>query len=408
MPDIQAAKPSGSIPVRGMSKKIDIARWYLNRRQLFLVAAATSGGIGSVIIGRAIQQSRKEVLKGDQDAYLSKPYDYYLACHDGHDTDEIAMPQPATLLIGGAEGDTSGEDGATRWFLEQARHGKYLVLRVGGIGSQAEWICQNYSDRVHSAAELSIDSREAANRPEVVDFIRQAGALFIAGGDQNAYRELWEGTQIEDAINDLINTKHVPIAATSAGTSILCGYYYAPEHQGVLSSEILNDPFHYNTQTIHRGDFLKVPGLERVIIDTHLDRTNRQNPETRYGRLLGLLARVILKDDSRLDNYAIGLEEGAFVAIDSQGIARVFGNSSQQGQDAYFLKPNRALPEQMEPGRPLVWDNDGQAVKVYRISGTPEGSGSFDLSNWTTASGGTWEYWYTTGGISGLKKVALD
>ena len=137
--------------------------------------------------------------------------------------------------------------------------------------------------------------------------------------------------------------------------AILGDYYYAPDYQGVLSSEILNDPFHYNTQNIHRSDFIRVPYLKRVITDTHLDRMNKQNPETRYGRLLGLLARIIDEDDNRLDNYAIGLEEGAFVAIDEKGIAQVFGNGTKSGQDAYFLQTNGAAPEQIDRGWPLIW-----------------------------------------------------
>jgi cyanophycinase-like exopeptidase len=332
-------------------------------------------------------------------------FDYYLACRN-RSVDSVES-RSATLLIGGAEGNQSGEDAATRWFLDHARGGKYLVLRVGGVGSQAKWICQHYKDWVASAAELSIDSREAANNPEVVDYIREADALFIAGGDQNQYQEFWEGTATEDAINDLINKKRIPVAGTSAGMAILGDYYYAPDHKGVLASEVLNDPFHYNTETIHHTDFIQVPYLQRVITDTHLDRMNSRNPETRYGRLLGLLARVIYEDGKRLSNYAIGLEEGAFVAIDDQGIARVFGNGTALGQDAYFLQPNGTMPEQIEPGWPLIWDNDGKAVKVYRISGTPEGSGNFDLKDWTTASGGTWEYWYTTGGKSGLRKTII-
>lgn len=329
-------------------------------------------------------------------------FEYYLACGS---KDSISITsQQGCLLIGGAEGSKSGEDQATKWFLERAKGGKYLVLRVGQIKKQADWIGRNYGDLIHSAAELSINSREAANNQQVIEYIREADALFIAGGDQNAYQEYWEGTKTEEALNYLINEKKIPIAGTSAGMAILGDYYYAPDHQGVLSSEILNDPFHYNTQHIHRSDFLQVPYLKRVITDTHLDRINRKNPETRYGRLLGLLAKVIYEDNNQLNHYGIGLEEGAFVAIDDQGIAKVFGNGTNIGQDAYFLQTNGALPEQMELGWPLVWDNSRKAVKVYRIPGTPEGSGYFDLNDWSTAKGGQWEYWYTLGGKSGLRK----
>jgi hypothetical protein len=84
----------------------------------------------------------------------------------------------------------------------------------------------------------------------------------------------------------------------------------------------------------------------------------------------------------------------------------VFGNGTVLGQDAYFLQTNGALPEQIEPGWPLIWDHQGKAVQVYQISGTRKGSGHFDLNDWTTAKGGKWEYWYTVGGKSGLSKAS--
>ena len=308
----------------------------------------------------------------------------------------------AILLIGGAEGGTVAEDAATRWFLEQADQGDYLVLRSRGVGRQAQWIADNYSHLINSAAELSIDSREAANNSEVVQYIRDADVLFLAGGDRNRYEDYWEGTATEDAINYLINHKKIPVAGTSAGMAILGNYYYSPSRQGVLSSEILNDPFHPNTKDIYRSDFLQVPFLENVITETDLDRRNDNHPETRYGRIFGFMARIMVAENRPV--YGIGLEEGAFVAIDENGIARVFGNGKDWGQDAYFLQTNGVAPEQIEPGSPLIWDNNGRAVKVYRIKGTPEGSGSFDLNNWLTASGGTWEYWFTTDGYSGFRQ----
>lgn len=313
--------------------------------------------------------------------------------------------QLAILLIGGAEGGKTGEDAATKWFLKKANHGDYLVLRCGGVGRQAEWIADNYSDLISSAAELSIDSREAANNPKVVQYIRDAEALYLAGGDQKKYEYYWEGTATEDAINYLINYKKIPVAGTSAGMAILGDYYYAPSRQGLLSSEILDDPFHENTHDIYRSNFINVPFLKRVITDTHLDRRNDNHPETRYGRIFGLMARILVEEHHPV--YGIGLEEGAFVAIDENGIAQVFGNGSERGQDAYFLQTNGALPEQIKPRSPLIWDNRGQAVKVYRIAGTPEGSGSFDLNNWLNASGGTWEYWFTTGGYDGFRQERM-
>jgi cyanophycinase-like exopeptidase len=331
----------------------------------------------------------------------SENFEYYLTnCDRVNNT--ASNPSHCILLIGGGEEDTPGEDAATQWFLDNADRGDYLVLRFGKIGSQADWICDNYRKFVSSVAELAINHRKAANNPRVIEYIRNAEALFIAGGDQNQYEDNWEGSAVEEAINYLVNHKKVPIGGTSAGMAILGDYYYVPAHDSVLSSEILNNPFHPNTKDIYFSDFIKIPILKNVITDTHLDRVDNDNPETRYGRIFGFLARVVHENNNQLPFFAIGLEEGAFVAINNQGIAKVFGNGTGKGENAYFLQTNGAAPEQIQPDLPLIWNHNGQAVKVYKIAGDPEGSGHFDLNNWSTAAGGTWEYWFTTGGISGF------
>lgn len=342
--------------------------------------------------------------RGNRQSKSQQSSKYYLACGTADSTSPKAIP--GILLSGGAEAETVGEDAATRWFLKRANGGDYLVLRYGDqIGAQAEWICNNYRDLVNSAAELTISTLEAASNRQVIRLILDAEALFIAGGDQDAYEGYWIGSPAAEAVNYLINQKKVPIAGTSAGMAILGEYYYTPADKGVSSSEILNNPFHDNTKDIYRSDFIKVPFLKQVITDTHLDRMNPPaRPETRYGRIFGLIARVVHDNKSRLPVYGIGLEEGAFVAIDENGIAQVFGNGIIEGQNTYFLQTNGTIPEQIKPGFPLIWNKNGQAVKVYKIAGTPEGSGQFNLKDWSTASGGSWEYWFTTGGYSGFKR----
>lgn len=341
-------------------------------------------------------------MSRSSDLPMRDRFEYYREC--GNNDRASVNPTPGILLIGGAEEGRLGEDAATRWFLDRADGGDYVVIRSGGLGSQAAWICERYREFVHSAAELSIDSRAAANHPEVLEYLRNADALFIAGGNQNEYEDYWEGSAVEDTLNDLINQKKIPVAGTSAGMAILSDYYYAPAHDSILTSEILNDPFHHNTKDIYRSDFIKVPFLKHVITDTHLDRIDDDHPEPRYGRLFGFLARIVHDIGNRHPVYGIGLEEGAFVAIDENGIAQVFGNGSIRGQDAYFLQTLGTVPEHIEPEKPLIWNHDGHAVKVYKISGTPAGSGQFDLKTWATAAGGQWEYWFTTGGLSGFQR----
>ncbi|MGK7895670.1 MAG: cyanophycinase, partial [Xenococcus sp. (in: cyanobacteria)] len=305
-------------------------------------------------------------------AFADAVYNYTLQC--GTVNSISPQPSPVTMLIGGSEKNSVGEDAATEWFLRHAEGGDYLVLRYGEIGGQAKLICDDYDYLVSSAAELAINTREAANNPDVVQYIRDAEALFLAGGNQNNYQDTWRNTKVEYAINYLINDKKVPVAGTSAGMAIFGEYYYAPRSSGVLSSEILENPFHRYTEDIDHSDFIDIPFLKDTITDTHLDRG-----KTRYGRLFAFLARVV--DDNGIPSYGIGLEGGAFVAIDENGIAKVFGNGEDRGADAYFLRAMEN-PEIIEPREPLVWNNNGRAVKVYIIQGTAEGSGSFPLNDW--------------------------
>lgn len=325
-------------------------------------------------------------------------YEYQTFC--GTPNRQPSNPTPAILLIGGSESSQAGEKAATQWFLKQGDRGDYLVLRFGRIKGQARWICDNFKEEINSASELVINTRYGANSQAVEDYLQGSETLFIAGGDQNKYQDIWEGTDTEDAINYLINDKKIPIAGTSAGMSILGEYYYAPAYKSVQSSEILDNPFHRNADDINRGDFLDVFILRDTITDTHLDRLDPPDyPETRYGRLMGFLARVV--DDNGLPSYGIGAENGAFIAIDNQGIATVFGNGTKRGADAYFLKAETE-PEIIRPDDPLIWDREGKAVKVYKISGTPQGSGKFNLNDWETAEGGQWGYWYTRLGNAGF------
>jgi len=320
-------------------------------------------------------------------------YEYRTAC--GAVDSTVPSTQPAVLLIGGAEADQPGELEATEWFIDQGGGGDYLVLRGSGTGSQADWVCQQFGGQISSASELSIDQRSAAERPEVLALIESAEMIFIAGGDQSEYRDLWRGTALAEALNDHMQTR--PIAGTSAGMAILGSSYYAPESQSLLGSEILNDPFHPNTAGLDYEDFLRHPQLAGVITDTHLDRAHGPANENRYGRLFGLLARLRDRAGHQEVLIGIGAEEATLIAIDSGGTAHVFGTGS-----AYFLIANPAGPEQIAAQSPLIWNQGQQAARVYRVQGTPGGAGSVPLRRWQQASGGDWLNWFTSGGLSGF------
>ncbi|NME69334.1 GEVED domain-containing protein [Flammeovirga aprica] len=317
-------------------------------------------------------------------------------------------PNGGTMLVGGAEVGGDGEVNATQWFVDQADGGDYLVLRTDAVGGQASWVWSNFSNSISAAAELSITTKNGANNATVAQYIRDAEAVFIAGGDQREYMDLWKGTAVEDALNYLINVKNVPIGGTSAGMAIMGGAYYAPETSGILSSEILNNPYHpYTSNSLFYNDFINNPVLTNVITDTHLDRTHGTNNENRYGRAFGLLARTVA-DNNATARYAIACDEATFVCIDVNGMAKVFGDGgqTQYPTKAYFMVVNCAVPETITSGQSLVWNNNNAAVKAYVIQGSTNGNGnSFSLTDWTTASGGGWLDMYTSNGYNGFNYI---
>jgi len=300
-----------------------------------------------------------------------------------------APTERALMLVGGGEANTDAEEPATRWLLNKGGNGDILVLRTGGTGSQAAWLCDTFqsSGDLSSAYEISVDSRADARSDQVLNLVAAAEIVFIAGGDQNEYEDFWKGTPLADALNLHLQSK--PIAGTSAGMVVLGDSYYAPSGTAMIGSEILNDPYHTNTNDIFHGDFIQHPFMKDTILETHLDR--RIDRETRHSRAFGLLARTWADTGYADTKYAIALNEGTFFAVGDDWRGTVFGS------EAFFLVTNGVAPERIEPGSKLIWDTNAKAVDVYKITGSANGNGEFDLYTWT-GNGGSWMYWYTTSG----------
>lgn len=291
----------------------------------------------------------------------------------------------ALMLSGGADSKSKDEKAATRWLINQADAGDYLVIRSGGVGGQAKWICQNFEGDISSASEISIDSIEDANHPAVIKLIKSVEIIWLAGGDQNKYENYWKHTKLAKALNQHMQTK--AISGSSAGMAILGGSYYAPEAKAVIGSQILNNPYHEYTQDVFHWDLLQHPLMQYTINETHLNR--KIKGETRHSRMLGLLARTAVNYPDQTVR-AIGLNEGSFLAINKKGIGKVFG-------DQVVLLSSDKAPEQIEKDKPLIWNHQGKAVKTYTINGSSEGAGEINMQDWS-AKGGNSSYWFTTGG----------
>jgi cyanophycinase len=256
-------------------------------------------------------------------------------------------------------------------FVRMGAHsggGDFVVIRASGTDAYNPYIYDLCS--CDSVATIVFKNRNASFNQFVIDTIRNAEALFIAGGDQSDYVELWKGTPIEDAIHH-VAAKPAPVGGTSAGMAIMGEFLYsAMSNSSLTSEEALADPFHRDL-TLDR-DFLALRTLGGLITDQHLIERDRM------GRTLAFLARLV-RDGWTTQGRAIAADRETALHVDpSTGAAQVFTTPDHPTPFVYFLT-TPGTPELCEPGLPLTYRN----VAVYRI----QPGNSFDLSRWRGAGG---------------------
>lgn len=246
--------------------------------------------------------------------------------------------------------------------------GDFVVIRASGTDAYNPYIYDLCS--CDSVATIVFKNRNASFNQFVIDTIRNAEALFIAGGDQSDYVTLWKGTPIEDAIHH-VAAKPAPVGGTSAGMAIMSEFVYsAMSNSSLTSAEGLANPFHRDL-TLDR-DFLALPMLGGLITDQHLIERDRM------GRTLAFLARLV-RDGWTAQARAIAADRETALHVDpNTGAAQVFTTPDHPTPFVYFLE-TPGTPELCEPGLPLTYRN----VAVYRI-----GPGnSFDLGRWRGTGG---------------------
>jgi cyanophycinase-like exopeptidase len=288
-------------------------------------------------------------------------------------------------------GGASESDEAMAWFVEKANGGDVLVLRSSGSDGYNNYLYSQLGVSVNSVETLVITSVAGAINPYVLGKIANAELIWFAGGDQFNYVSFFKDNAAETALNNHINIKNAPIGGTSAGMAILGNYYFSAQNGSLTSAQALANPFASN-MTIGGNDFLEVPFLENTITDTHYDNPNRK------GRQTAFLARLTQTLNAR--SFGIASNEYVAVCVGIDGKAYVYGDFLTYEEFAYFLQTNcnHVFPEIMNANSPLTWNNNGQAVKVYKVAGTTAGTNYFDLSDWQSGSGGTWENWSVVNG----------
>jgi cyanophycinase len=346
---------------------------------VFLFTACTKQRI-TTNPAAATETQSKEKAVNENPALAAKPAPTVVTYLTGNAADVTTSAIGGLLLMGGS----TDVDAAINWFLQRAAGGDVVVIRSSGADGYNTYMYNMVP--VNSVETIIIDSREKALLTSVRDKIRNAEALFIAGGDQWNYVNYWKNTPVEDAINYLINTKGVTVGGTSAGLAILGSAYYSAEKGSVTSDQALSNPYHRYV-TLGAGDFIAAPFLSNTITDSHYAQRTRQ------GRHISFMARLMKDFGYTSTVKGIGVDEQTAVCIDAAGMGKVYGINN-----AYFLRNTGLGAETCVSGTPLTWNRSAQAVSAYRITGNSTGNGSFNATNWTF-SGGNSYYYYVNNGV---------
>ena len=266
---------------------------------------------------------------------------------------------PGVVLMGGG----TDVDAAFQWMCQRAGGGDFLVIRTSGTDAYNPYI-QELCPQMDSVETIVIGNVNGANAPYVSNQILNAEALWIAGGDQSTYVDLWRGTAVQTGVNFLLNTKLAPVGGTSAGLAVLSEFIYTGARGSVTSSQALANPFHRYV-TLDRDLFQPALGGDKLY-DSHFVTRDRM------GRSLACLARIV-NNGWAMQPRGIGIDEETALLVTPNGSATMAGTGA-----AYFLQvPGPA--QTLIAGTPLTYLN----IAVYKL---PQG-GTFNFSTWTGAGG---------------------
>jgi cyanophycinase len=293
----------------------------------------------------------------------------------GDSIDVKTKTEFGVVLMGGS----TDVDEALKWMIKKSGGGDFVIIRASGATGYNDYI-KGLGD-VNSVETLLIDSREKALRKSTSEQIRNAEALFIAGGDQNNYVKFWKDTEVSKAIQYLIDVKKVPVGGTSAGCAILSEYIFDASKGSVTSGEAMFNP--YDTLVSVSKSFIAIPFLTNIIADQHYSQRNRQ------GRHVTFMARMS-KDFGVRSPKGIGVDEKTALCIDDLGNMKLFGKGT-----AYFLSAE-SLPEQCEQRKKLFWEYKRQAIQVVSFQATSEGTAVFNIKAWPEFLN---QYWYVRDGV---------
>jgi cyanophycinase len=286
----------------------------------------------------------------------------YATYESGSTVDAVTTSHLGGALLAGGGTDS---DAGMKWLLAQGgtrggvagKYGDVVVLRTSGTNGYNKYLL-NFG--ANSVTSIVITSATGANSAYVVNALSKAEVIFIAGGDQSTYVNLWTGTALQNTVNSRVGAG-IPIGGTSAGLAVLGEFAYSALNVSTESVVALANPFDPSI-TFARSLFT-VPQLGNVITDSHFVTRDR------LGRLVTFLAR--LQKAYGTSPRGIGIDEKSAVGLAAGGTATVFG----AGAGAYLLTTSTATTN-------VCLANTALAFGPVTTSHVPVGV-TFNWSSWS-------------------------
>jgi len=200
--------------------------------------------------------------------------------------------------------------------------------------------------RVNSCTTLTITAPEAAGADTAATLVRQAEAVYFAGGNQCNYVK-WKRRAVHEAVTEVFE-RGGGVGGGSAGLAIQGEVVYDGCTGSVRSHEALTDPYH--SRISFTDGYFEWGFLDRLITDSHFQERDRM------GRLTTFVARQI-EGAERKTFDGLGVNEGAAVVVDSTGTGTVYGGR-------VYLVHGGHRPETMDPDTPLTYAD----VQIVRLS----------------------------------------
>jgi len=227
----------------------------------------------------------------------------------------IIMGRGSILIMGGGNDRKSWADDPFIWFVQQADSGKIINIDVDEVATSYATTFISFGADPTSTS-IRIRTTSEANDSTIYNQLLTASGIWIEGGDQYDYVNVWEGTLVEKAIQKVFDRGGV-VGGTSAGCAVMGMVDFDARYGTNHPEEAAYDPYHTD---IHLSNHF-LPLIPDAITDSHFYSRGR------LGRLIPMLARRI-QDHGEDNIIGIGVADNTALCIEPDTTAMCYGEGT--------------------------------------------------------------------------------